>query len=526
MSLNILEWCHRLHDYPKSLCDFLEFGWPVGYTSSTLSVQTAHNHGSARSNPTVIDDFLSHECELGTTCGPFFTNPLSVDISISPLQIVYSRTGKPRIVVDLSYPPGHSVNCGILRDTYLGEPFSLCLPGLDALLDIICQKGQPSHVFKKDLSRAYRQLRIDPCDYHLLGYQHRDYQHFDIAPPFGLCSSAMMCETTTSAVTYMYKKLGYSCTNCIDDFGGAETPTKSAATFLVLEDLLRDPGLITSPEKDSPPATSMVFLCVLVDTTAMTIAVTSDRLSELHSCCKSLLSVMHVSRCDLQSLLGVMSFVTSCVRPARVFMSSLLYTLRSYQLSNTARFQVLTTLICAGGVTSYRTTMVSRSLRLHLGLTTACSSLPTHAAPALGAISMASTFTPFPCPILRQFGHDINILELSTIMVTLKLWGKLLGGKRVILECDNENSVLAINSGRSRIPGMHLCSQEIWFLTARDDINIFAWHVAGVDNSIADQLSRWHLSPVHHTRFATLTADTPTEYVLCSPHSFQFEIEC
>ena len=244
-SLNILEWHHRLYDYPdKSLCDFLEFGWPVGYTSSTLPVQTTHNHGSARSNPTVIDDFLS--CLSNPTCSPFVTNPLSVDISISPLQIVYSRTGKPRVVVDLSYPPGHSVNCGILRDTYLGEPFSLRLPGLDALLDIICQTGQHCHVFKKDLSLAYCQLRIDPRDYHLLGYQHRDNLYFDIAPPFGLRYSAMMCQTTTSTVTYIYKKLGYSCTNYIDDFGGAETPTKSAAAFLALEDLLRDFGLITS----------------------------------------------------------------------------------------------------------------------------------------------------------------------------------------------------------------------------------------------------------------------------------------
>ena len=87
-----------------------------------------------------------------------------------------------------------------------------------------------------------------------------------------------MCQTTTSAVTYMYKKLGDSCTNYIDDFGGAETPAKSAVAFLALGALLRCLGLSTSPAKDSPPATSMVFLGVLVDTTAMTISVTSDRL--------------------------------------------------------------------------------------------------------------------------------------------------------------------------------------------------------------------------------------------------------
>ena len=89
----------------------------------------------------------------------------------------------------------------------------------------------------------------------------------------------MMCQNATSAVTFMYKNLGYSCTNYIDDFGGAETSTKSAAAFQALGDLLRCLGLSTSPDKDSPPATSMVFLGVLVDTTEMTISVTTVRLS-------------------------------------------------------------------------------------------------------------------------------------------------------------------------------------------------------------------------------------------------------
>ena len=67
----------------------------------------------------------------------------------------------PLTAVDISISP--------LQISYLGEPFSLRLPGLDALHDIIRQKGQHCHLFKTDLSRAYHQLRIDPQDYHLLG---------------------------------------------------------------------------------------------------------------------------------------------------------------------------------------------------------------------------------------------------------------------------------------------------------------------------------------------------------------------
>lgn len=69
----------------------------------------------------------------------------------------------------------------------------------------------------------------------------------------------------------------------------------------------------------------MVFLGVLVDTTAMTISVTSEGLSELHSRCESLLSITHVSRCDWQSLFGLMFFVTSCVCPAHLFVLTTLH---------------------------------------------------------------------------------------------------------------------------------------------------------------------------------------------------------
>ena len=324
-----------------------------------------------------------------------------------------------------------------------------------------------------------------------------------------------MCQTTTSAVTFMYQNLGYSCTNYIDDFGGAETPTKSAAAFQALGDLLRCLGLSTSPDKDSPLATSMVFLGVLVDTTNMTVSVGRDRLSELQSHCTSLLSVMHVSRHDLQSLLGVMSFVTSCVRPARVFMSSLLYTLQTYRFSKYCPLSSVNHsdlhwwchfLPSYNGVSLIKTSPWLDN-RLFLSTDACCTG-------AGGYFTGQYFHTPFPAPILSQFGHDINILELLTIMVALKLWGKLLRSQRLILQCNNANSVLAINSGHSRVPGMHLCLREIWFLTARHDIDLFTRHIAGVDNTIADHLSRWHLSPVHHLRFDALTADTPTTYIL------------
>ena len=260
-ALNIPKWRSQLLNYSDlELCDFLEFGWPVGYAAADLPVTSHHNHGSALFSPQTIDSLLDTECHLGGTCGPLITNPLCINLVTSPLQIAHSRSGKPRVVVDLSFPPGPSVNSGIPSDTYLGKPFVLWLPGVDTLVDIIHSKGAGCHLFKKDLSRAYHQLHIDPRDAHLLGFRHNNHLYIDLVPPFGLCSSAMMCHRTTNTVSYLYKTLGFSCTNYIDDFGGAETPDMFTQAFNTLGDLFTSLGLQSSPDKDCPPTTSIVFL--------------------------------------------------------------------------------------------------------------------------------------------------------------------------------------------------------------------------------------------------------------------------
>ena len=90
-----------------------------------------------------------------------------------------------------------------------------------------------------------------------------------------------MCQRTTSAITYIYASLGYHCRNYIDDFGGAETLEHSSAAFQALGPLLARLELETFPDKDSPPSNSMIFLGILVDTEAMTLSITPDRVQEL-----------------------------------------------------------------------------------------------------------------------------------------------------------------------------------------------------------------------------------------------------
>ena len=123
--LNIAEWRRCLHNYPdKHLCDFLEFGWPVGYMSQSVPQSSPQNHGSASKQPDIVRAYLDKESAFGALCGPFPSNPLDTPLTVSPLQVAIGRSGKPRVVLDLNFLHGSSVNDGIPRDSYLGEPFT------------------------------------------------------------------------------------------------------------------------------------------------------------------------------------------------------------------------------------------------------------------------------------------------------------------------------------------------------------------------------------------------------------------
>ena len=158
-----------------------------------------------------------------------------------------------------------------------------------------------------------------------------------------------------------------------------------------------------------------------------------------------------------------MSYVTACVRPARVFMSMLLNTLRGHKSSTVCSLShdikadlrwCCYFLPFYNGVSIIKTS-TWRNDPLYLS-TDACG---TGAGGFFAGQYFHLHFLHF---ILHQFGHDISTPELLTIMAALKLWATFLRGQRLVLQCDNENSVLALNSGRSRSTGMQRCLHEIW----------------------------------------------------------------
>ena len=100
----------------------------------------------------------------------------------------------------------------------------------------------------------------------------------------------------------------------------------------------------------------------------------------------------------------------------------------------------------------------------------------------------------FPNFVLENDPH-INVLELLTILVGLKIWGERFRNLRIQIFCDNSASVVVLNSGKTKDPYMLRIIREIAYFSVTYNFQVKAVHLAGEFNRIADGLSRAPIDP-------------------------------
>ena len=496
-NLNIAKWEEYLSQY--SYCDkivvqYLAFGWPLNFVSETPPRSELRNHKGARDFSAFVDGYLKREVKNGRILGPFIRPPFE-NFAVSPLNTVpKSDSDERRVIVDLSWPIGSSVNDGIDGELYLGEPSDLHFPTIDDIVTLIHQAGAGCFIYKRDLKTAYRQFPVDPGDWQYLGYFWNGRYYFDTTLCMGQKTSALGCQRSTRAVVFIHTCRGYSCTVYLDDFIGIEPISRAWASYYDLLKLMVELGLRENAVKAHPPSQRQVCLGILFDTVNMTISVTDERLTEI----RELLAVWSdksvASKREIQALLGKLMFVSKCVRQSRIFVNRILTVLRSlkrdfykYKLSIDFKRDLVwwrTFISVYNGVSILpgdRWSAPDAVLATDACLT------------GCGAICGKSYFhSEFPEVIKLQELH-IHNLELLTVVVALRLWHNELAGNRVLIYCDNSPSVFALNSGRTSDSFSASCLRELWFWCCMSQVEIRAVHLPGRENRLPDFLSRWHL---------------------------------
>lgn len=475
----------------------------MGFSGSKPPVSVDHNRPSGDNYSEHVQDFIQTELQHQAILGPFTADPFFPWMRKSPIMSRPKKDSvKRRIIINLTFPEGEGVNQGIDIHSVLGCDISYTLPNIWDLTEHLKTLGRNAWIWKADLQRAYRQLRVDPLDTPLLGLKVNQGVFVDLCPSFGCRSSSAACQRTSNAIVYLMRKAGHTTYAYLDDFAGcASTKHLAEEAYQYFIKLLERLGLDLAMEKCQGPTQCLTWLGYHIDTTSMTLAVPTHKINDLQHQCDEWLTKRRVNKKMLQAFLGKILHVAPCIRHARRFTGRLLSTLRSMadrqwttlgpdSKADIKWFHQYAAL--ANGITLYEDT--------HDYLVIECDAC------LLGAGGNSDTHFyswKFTDDHRRRF-PNIHQLEALNILVALKTLTPQSGlnGRGVCVCTDNISSSFALTTGKTRDPILGACARQIWLEGATRDINIKIVHKPGLSIPLADALSRASTDP-DKDRFAS-----------------------
>ena len=133
--LNLQAWDMYLqHDPHRIVLQYLKFGFPLSIEDTDALNNTAvSNHFSALQYPLAVQQYLDKEIAHGAMIGP-------VDQVTSPhfhcsLLLTRPKNGnKHRVILNLSYPYGNSLNDKVNKSRFDGFQFILRFPSVDDIV--------------------------------------------------------------------------------------------------------------------------------------------------------------------------------------------------------------------------------------------------------------------------------------------------------------------------------------------------------------------------------------------------------
>ena len=198
-----------------------------------------------------MDKYILKQQKIGAIARPFPQPPFSDRLGVSLLSTHPKKdTIECRVIMDLSWPPGRSVNDGIAKNQFMGFNDKLTFPTVDLIARRVAEFScsEVLLLFKIDPSGYFRQLPLYPGDYSLLCFTWNNMIYF-LVLPMGLCSAPYFAQRVSNAIKYIHNKMGYFLFNYMDDFIGVEVVSKISDSFGALHHTLRNIGITEAKEK-------------------------------------------------------------------------------------------------------------------------------------------------------------------------------------------------------------------------------------------------------------------------------------
>ena len=504
-------------DYIVSAC---ATGVDIGYKGPRSS-RISKNWSSCQKFSPAVKSAIDKDVLARRKLGPF-TRPPCPNFMGSPMGAFEKRRspGKYRIIHDLSWPPGHSVN-----DSIDPADYSMHYMSVDNVVDQVCALGRNSRLAKLDLADAFHHIRVRPEDWELLGSTWTDEcgntaYYLSTVLPFGLRSSPKLFNDFAEAAQLTMKYQGASyVAHYLDDFITAGPPDspECQSNLEVMLTVCDKVGFAVNPTKVVHSCTKLEFLGIVIDTEKMELRISKERLQEIAADLKKWESRRRGKKRKLLSLIGKLSFISRVVRTGRSFLRRLIETAKSAKhlhhfVQLTAEFHAdvhwwSTFLHEWNGVSMFPEPQWTSSVDMEM-YTDASDT-------ALAGYYQGDWFVE-----LTDTSQSINYREMRALVLAAATWGHRWSNRRIMFHCDNQAVVHILTSGTSKNVLLMRLVRSLLYIAATHNFHYQARYINTKDNTAADALSRldfarfWQLQPdaniqMANTRAIPLGHNTP-----------------
>ena len=465
---------------------------------------------------------------------PFSQPPFKHYIQ-SPLGLVPKDGGKKtRLIFHLSHPrdSGKSVNENTPK-----EKTTVSYPSFDEAVKLCVKHGKNCYMGKSDLTSAFRHICMSRRCWKFLVMKAQSpkdgkfYYFVDKCMPFGASISCAIFQAFSNAISHIVKtKNNEENINYLDDFFfvalAKELCNKYLTTFIQTCNRINFP---VSMEKTFWANQIMTFLGLLIDTQKQLVCVPTNKIELALKKIRKMLNARprKTTLGELQQLCGFLNFIGKCIVPGRAF------TRRLYTFGN--------------GLTKENHHLyVKKEMRLDLEMWETFLTHPTafcrpffefsdKCAQTMDWYTDAAKAKDLGCGgyhknewFMLQWDEEfleldpsINYLELFAVTVSVLLWAHKYKNQTLILFCDNMSVVQMINNNSSKCQNCMILIRILVLHSLVNNVKITAKHVKGVNNVIADMISRMkykefrNYTKNHNLRFDSHPREIPE--ILQSP---------
>jgi hypothetical protein len=347
-----------------------------------------------------------------------------------------------------------------------------------------------------DLADAYYTVNVSPGSRKFLRFQfHGNLYEFTCLPNGLSPGPRFFTKLMKCPLSYLRRHFGYTLLAYLDDILilGSSPLEVSHAVQDTLDVLLTLGFHINVDKSHIIPTQRIEFLGFLIDTTTLTVSMTSSKADKFVTLCQNFLPKRKISIRQAAQLLGSMSSTLPANPFAKLFSKSL----------ELAKNQALR-LACG----DFNATMVfPLSVRndLHWWIANISSSTkdifpcdPDHVvycdastSQGWGAFVPATNQTTNGRWSLQEQQLHINLLELLAVQYTLQALFRNFSDCHIRVYTDNTTTMLCINNqGSTKAPTCNTITRAIWFWAMERNIWLSLAHCPGVLNVEADYQSR------------------------------------